>query len=76
MRKPIIAGNWKMYKDVNEAVELANEIKRAVFDVENVGIVICPPFTDLSDVGEMLVETNIKLGAQNCYWEAEGAFTG
>ena len=76
MRKPIIAGNWKMYKDVNEAIELANGIKREAFDVENVNIVICPPFTDLSDVGEMLLETNINLGAQNCYWEAEGAFTG
>jgi triosephosphate isomerase len=76
MRKPIIAGNWKMYKDVNQAVELANEIKRAAFDVENVDIVICPPFTNLSDVGEMLVESNVGLGAQNCYWETEGAFTG
>jgi triosephosphate isomerase len=76
MRRPIIAGNWKMYKDVNEAVELANEIKRSVFDVDNVEIVICPPFIDLSDVGEMLHESNVALGAQNCYWESEGAFTG
>ncbi len=76
MRKPIIAGNWKMYKDVNEAVELANGIKRSVFDVENVEVVICPPFTDLSDVGEMLTESNVGLGAQNCYWKEEGAFTG
>jgi triosephosphate isomerase len=76
MRKPVIAGNWKMNKDVNEAVELANEIKRAVYDIDNVDIVICPPFTDLSDVGEMLTESNIGLGAQNCYWEEKGAFTG
>ena len=76
MRRPIIAGNWKMYKDVNAAIELANEIKRSTFDVENVEIVLCPPFTDLGDVGEMLLETNIALGAQNCYWEDEGAFTG
>jgi len=76
MRRPIIVGNWKMYKDVNEAIELANNIKRAVFDVDSVEIVICPPFIDLGDVGEMLVETNIALGAQNCYWEEEGAFTG
>lgn len=65
-----------MYKDVNEAIKLANDIKRGVFDVENVEIVLCPPFTDLSDVGEMLIESNIALGAQNCYWENEGAFTG
>ena len=76
MRKPIIAGNWKMCKDVNEAVELANEIKRGAFEVEGVEIVICPPATDLSDVGEMLIESNVHMGAQNCYWEAEGAFTG
>ncbi|RKY42839.1 MAG: triose-phosphate isomerase [Candidatus Makaraimicrobium thalassicum] len=76
MRRPIIAGNWKMYKDVNQAIELTNDIKRSVFDVENVEIVICPPFVDLSDVGEMLLESNVALGAQNCYWESEGAFTG
>ena len=76
MRKPIIAGNWKMYKDVNEAVELTNDIKRGAFDVDNVEIVICPPFSDLSDVGEMITSGNIALGGQNCYWETEGAFTG
>ncbi|MFH1877417.1 MAG: triose-phosphate isomerase [Candidatus Omnitrophota bacterium] len=76
MRRPVIAGNRKMYKDVNEAVELANSIKRSAFDVKNVDIVICPPFADLSDVGEMLTESNVFLGAQNCYWEEEGAFTG
>ena len=76
MRRPVIAGNWKMYKDVNEAVEFTNSIKRSVFDVDNVEIVIAPPFTDLSEVGDMLVESNIGLGAQNCFWEEEGAFTG
>lgn len=76
MRRPVIAGNWKMYKNVNEAVELANEIKRAAFDVNNVDVIVCPPFTNLSDVGEMLTEGNVGLGAQNCYWESEGAFTG
>ncbi|MBD3426343.1 MAG: triose-phosphate isomerase [Candidatus Omnitrophica bacterium] len=76
MRKPMIAGNWKMYKDVNQSVELANEIKRSVYDIENVDVVICPPFTSLSDLGEMLVESNVGLGAQNCYWEEEGAYTG
>lgn len=76
MRKPIIAGNWKMYKDVNESIELVNAIKRGVFEVENVEIVICPPSTNLSEVGEMLIESNIGVGAQNCHWEKEGAFTG
>jgi triosephosphate isomerase (TIM) len=76
MRRPMIAGNWKMYNDVNEAATLVADIKRALFDVENVDIVVIPPFVDLSDVGEMLIESNISLGAQNCFWEAEGAFTG
>ncbi|MFH1665845.1 MAG: triose-phosphate isomerase [Candidatus Omnitrophota bacterium] len=77
MRGPIIAGNWKMYKDVSDAVELANGIKRAVYDIDNVEIVICPPFVDLGDVSETLgLESNISLGAQNCHWEKEGAFTG
>ncbi len=76
MRKPIIAGNWKMYKDINEAIELTNEIMRSVFDIENVKVVVCPPFTNLSEVGEMLTESNVALGAQNCYWETEGAYTG
>jgi len=76
MRRPIIAGNWKMYKDVNEAVALTNDIKRSTFDVDNVGIVVCPPYVDLGDVGEMLVESNVAMGAQDCYWESEGAFTG
>ena len=76
MRKPMIAGNWKMYKDVNEAVSLVNGIKRAVFDVENVDVVVIPPYVDLSDVGEMITEGCISLGAQNCFWEEEGAFTG
>ncbi|MDD5634743.1 MAG: triose-phosphate isomerase [Candidatus Omnitrophica bacterium] len=76
MRIPVIAGNWKMYKDVREAVELANDIKREVYNVDNVEIVVCPPFVDLGDVCEMLDESNILVGAQNCYWEKEGAFTG
>jgi len=76
MRIPIIAGNWKMYKNVAEAMDLANEIKRAVFDVTNVEIIIAPSFTNLGDVGEMLIETNVGLASQNCYWESVGAFTG
>jgi triosephosphate isomerase len=71
-----MAGNWKMNKDIKEAISLVNDIKRDVYNVDNVEIVVCPPFTDLSDVGEMLIESNIALGAQNCYWEKEGAFTG
>lgn len=76
MRKPIIAGNWKMYKNVAESIDLANAIQRNVYDIDAVDIVVCPPFTSLSDVREIIATTNVRLGAQDCYWEAEGAFTG
>ncbi|MBN2452871.1 MAG: triose-phosphate isomerase [Candidatus Omnitrophica bacterium] len=76
MRRVIIAGNWKMYKTINESIELVNLLKRAVVDINDVEIVVCPPFTSLADVRDLIVDTNIKLGAQDCYWEKEGAFTG
>ena len=57
MRKPIIAGNWKMNKTVEESIELANAMKRGVYDIEQVEVVLCPPFTSLSDVSEMLIDT-------------------
>jgi len=76
MRKPIIAGNWKMHNTINEAVELVNGLKRDLSSVDQVDIVVCPTFTALSDVNELLIDSNIKLGAQNVYWEEKGAFTG
>ena len=78
MRKPIIAGNWKMYKTIKEAIELANGIKRELFklDFAAVDVVLCPAFTVLSEVAEVLNETDIGLGAQDVYWQDEGAFTG
>ena len=76
MRKTIIAGNWKMNKTSFEAVELSNSLKRELGDVTSVDIVVCPPFTALTEVNDVLLETNIALGAQNLYWEEAGAFTG
>ncbi len=76
MRKIIIAGNWKMNKTSFEAVELSNSLKRELCDVTAVDIVVCPPFTALTEVNDVLLETNITLGAQNLYWEDSGAFTG
>ncbi|MCM8761541.1 MAG: triose-phosphate isomerase [Candidatus Omnitrophica bacterium] len=76
MRRIIIAGNWKMYKTIDESVELVTLLKRSLVDIEGIEIVVCPPFTSLSDVHEALIGTNIKLGAQDCHWEKEGAFTG
>jgi triosephosphate isomerase len=78
MRKTIIAGNWKMYKTIGQAIELANGLKRELFKIEpeNIDIVICPVFTALSEVSEVIADSNISLGAQDIYWEDEGAFTG
>ena len=76
MRKPIIAGNWKLNKTPHEAIILANELKRDIVDIEGVDIVLCPPFTALADVADALTDTNIALGAQNIFWEDAGAFTG
>jgi len=76
MRKPIIAGNWKLNKTPHEAIILANDLKRDLVDIDGVDIVLCPPFTALADVADTLTDTNIALGAQNIFWEDAGAFTG
>ena len=75
MRKPIIAGNWKMHKTIAEAVEFVNEIKGKLND-EAVDAVICAPFTLLKDLKEATAGTNVKIGAQNMHFEENGAFTG
>ena len=75
MRRVIIAGNWKMNKNISESMELANSVKKALYDIEEVEIVLCPPFTSLSDVNEIVMESNVALGAQDVYWQKEGAFT-
>ncbi len=78
MRIPLIAGNWKMYKDVNESVEFVTTLKNIFKNVpeDKVEIAVCPPFTNLKDVADVIKGTNIKLGAQNLYPKQEGAFTG
>ena len=76
MRKPVIAGNWKMNKTISESIELVNGLKRELVDIDEVEIVVCPVYTALSDTADLLVDSNISLGAQNVYWEASGAFTG
>jgi triosephosphate isomerase len=78
MRKTIIAGNWKMYKTIGEAIELANGLKREIFELnsQDIEIVLCPPFTALSEVAEVIAGSNISLGAQDVFWQDEGAFTG
>ncbi|HAJ56662.1 MAG TPA: triose-phosphate isomerase [Candidatus Omnitrophica bacterium] len=76
MRRKLIAGNWKMNKITTEAIELANGLKRELYKIDDVDIVVCPPFTSLEEVSEIIYESNIKLGAQNMHWEDNGAFTG
>ncbi len=76
MRKPIIAGNWKMNKTVGEAQELVRALKGKVANVTDVEIVVAPVFTALSAVAKAMKGSSIKLAAQDMYWEAEGAFTG
>lgn len=75
-RMPIIAGNWKMYKTVAEATEYVNEFLILVKDVENVEIVLCPPFTALGPIQGMTQGSNVRVAAQNMHFEPEGAFTG
>src|SRR3984893_19043671 len=76
MRIPFIAGNWKMYKTVQEAVVFVKELRGLVKDVSDVEIVIAPPFTAVYAVAEAARNTNIGVSAQDLYWEREGAFTG
>ncbi len=76
MRIPIIAGNWKMYKTVTEALELVRELRRGLLEVEGVEVVLCPAFVALAPVAELLKPTHIGLGAQNMFWEDQGAYTG
>ncbi|WP_295161793.1 triose-phosphate isomerase [uncultured Brachyspira sp.] len=75
-RKKLIAGNWKMNNSNKEALDLVNQLKDLVKDVKDRDIMIAPTFTCLSDVYNAVKGTNIKLGAQNLYYEDKGAFTG
>ena len=75
MRKPIIAGNWKMNNTISDSLALIEEIKKHKLN-ENVEAVVCVPFTSLSEVKKAIESTNIKLGAQNLHWEENGAYTG
>lgn len=74
--KPFIAGNWKMYKTLPEAIELAKALKKASAELEDSELVVIPPFTALSEVRKAIEGSMIQLGAQNLFWEKEGAFTG
>lgn len=76
MRIPVIAGNWKLFKTIAESVALVNGLKPLVANSQGVEIVVAPVFTALSRVSDAIEGSNIRLAAQDCYWEEEGAFTG
>lgn len=76
LRKPLIAGNWKMFKNSAEAEELVQEINESILKYSGIQIVICPPFTALERISSGLGNSTIKLGAQNMHPEISGAYTG
>ncbi len=76
MRTPIIAGNWKMFKTMAEAGTLVQEMLADLERVSGVHKVLCPPFTSLQTVAQLIEGSSVQLGAQDMYWEDQGAFTG
>lgn len=76
LRKPLIAGNWKMNKTPSEALALVEELKASIGRQNDVAVVLCPPFTALDRLGAVIDGTTLQLGAQNMHPEASGAFTG
>lgn len=76
MRTPIIAGNWKMYKTVHDAVVFTKEFRKLAENLQGIELVIAPPFTAVHAVCEAARASNIAVAGQNAYWEKEGAFTG
>ncbi len=76
MRRPFIAGNWKLHKTVAESLELVNTLKAELAAIDDADIVVAPVFTSLDQVAAALAGSNITVAAQNCYPEKSGAFTG
>ncbi len=76
MRVPFIAGNWKMNKTPKEAEQLAGDVRRLVASIRNVEIAIAPAMACLAHVVRRVDDSNVKVAAQNVYWEAQGAYTG
>ncbi len=76
IRKPIVVGNWKLNKTVDEAVDLATEIRNIAGSLHKGEVGVAPPYTALAAVAERLADSNVILAAQDCYHEDHGAFTG
>src|SRR5678815_3768048 len=75
-RKLIIAGNWKMNKTVAEALDLVRDLKIELNNIKEVDVVVCPPFTALADVSKAILDSSLRLGAQNMHESNVGAYTG
>ncbi len=75
-RRPLIAGNWKMFKTCSEAVETAGQLVKLVAMASDIDVMIAPPFTALAPVSDIVRGSRVSLGAQNLFWETEGAYTG
>jgi len=76
MRKPVIAGNWKMYKTIGESVDFVKDLRARFAKVDHCDVVVAPPFTALRAVADALKGSNIAVAAQDCHWNKEGAHTG
>jgi triosephosphate isomerase len=76
MRRPVIAGNWKLYKTVNETIQFLQQLKPLVQDSKHCDIVIAPTFTALGEAVRAAAGSNILISGQDVFWEKEGAFTG
>jgi len=76
MRKPFVAGNWKMNKTAAEATALVQQLLPELHYLSSVEVVLCPPFTSLTAVRDLIKDTGIGLGVQNIHWETSGAYTG
>jgi len=76
VRTPVIAGNWKLFKTVDEAVALIDGIKSSIGSVAGVEVVVAPVFTALSAVVAAAQGSQIRVAGQDCFWEEEGAYTG
>ena len=72
----IVAGNWKMYKTPVEGHNLVKDFVNLMLNIEDMEVIFCPPFSALFNIDAVLKQTAYKLGAQNCHWDTEGAFTG
>jgi len=76
MQNPLIIANWKMKLNASESLDLAKKIKKASTKYKDAEVVLCPQFTEITQVSEIIKDTKVNLGAQDCFWEEKGAFTG